>query len=123
MIHLQRFAYMAPKSTTPVAFPLSDLELGGLLPPMALADPSPYELNVPHEPGTSYDLYAAVCHHGEDGSGHYTSLVRNEQEGRGDWVEIDDEVVRTLESPDEVDDALLRAEQSAYLLFYKIGDA
>lgn len=137
MIHLERFAYNARKITTPISFPLSGLELGGLLPPMALAtDPSPYELRVPHESGTSYELYATVCHHGEDGSGHYTTLVRRPRRGRREghsfdgegleeeerWIEIDDETVTPLESPDELDDALLRAEETAYLLFYRISD-
>ncbi|GAA5981906.1 hypothetical protein JCM10908_004661 [Rhodotorula pacifica] len=126
-VHARRFAYNAPKLTTAVTFPLSGLELGGLLPPMALASPSPYELNVPHEQGTSYELYAAVCHHGEDGSGHYTTLVRREEDARagGDsearWYEIDDETVVPLSTSDAFDDALLRAEQSAYLLFYRIS--
>ncbi|BGP55270.1 ubiquitin-specific protease doa4 [Rhodotorula sphaerocarpa] len=103
----------------------SGLELGGLLPPLALASPSPYDLHVPHEPRTSYDLYAAAWHHGQDGSGHYTTLVRDggaEEDGDG-WCEIDDEVVTRLETPDAIDEALLRAERSAYLLFYRIGDA
>ena len=139
MIHLERFAYNARKITTPISFPLSGLELGGLLPPMALAYPSPYELHVPHEPGTSYELYAAVCHHGEDGSGHYTTLVRrrycrirerrkhgcDSAEGLSEeerWIEIDDETVTPLETADGLDDALLRAEETAYLLFYRISD-
>lgn len=98
---------------------------------MALAYPSPYELNVPHESGTSYELYAAVCHHGEDGSGHYTTLVRRSicknssfdgEKLEERWIEIDDETVTPLSTPDELDDALLRAKVTAYLLFYRISD-
>ncbi|KAG0667185.1 ubiquitin-specific protease doa4 [Rhodotorula mucilaginosa] len=103
VIHLERFAYNARKITTPISFPLSGLELGGLLPPMALAYPSPYELHVPHEPGTSYEFAEGLS-----------------EEER--WIEIDDETVTPLETADGLDDALLRAEETAYLLFYRISD-
>ncbi|GAA5861925.1 hypothetical protein JCM3774_001352 [Rhodotorula dairenensis] len=124
VIHLQRFAYDAPKLSTSISFPLAGLELGGLLPPLALASPSPYALHAPHEPGTSYELYAAVCHHGQDGSGHYTALVHVHHLGEGTadgWCEVDDEEVTVLSTPDALDAALLRAEQTAYLLFYRIS--
>ncbi|GAA6019051.1 hypothetical protein JCM8202_000655 [Rhodotorula sphaerocarpa] len=100
VIHLQRFAFPGPKTTTPIAFPLR---------PRARRPP----------PAARARLSVA------DGSGHYTTLVRDggaEEDGDG-WCEIDDEVVTRLETPDAIDEALLRAERSAYLLFYRIGDA
>lgn len=138
VIHLERFAYNAPKLTTAISFPLSGLELGGLLPPLALASEEgdhagPFALHAPHDPRTSYELYAAVCHHGQDGSGHYTALVHRahrgkevagrRREGAGWWYEIDDEEVTPLTTPDALDDALLRAEETAYLLFYRTSNS
>ncbi|GAA5997886.1 ubiquitin carboxyl-terminal hydrolase [Rhodotorula paludigena] len=122
IIHLKRFAYTSfppTKVSTRVTFPLNDLELGHLLPPMALASPSPYSLNLPHEPRTRYELYAACCHLGEDGSGHYTAIVRR-PDAPNAFVLIDDEQVDPLSSPAAQAAALRGAEETAYLLFYRI---
>ncbi|GJN89152.1 hypothetical protein Rhopal_002126-T1 [Rhodotorula paludigena] len=122
IIHLKRFAYTSfppTKVSTRVTFPLHGLELGHLLPPMALASPSPYSLNLPHEPRTRYELYAACCHLGEDGSGHYTALVRR-PDALSAFVLIDDEQVDPLSSPAAQAAALRGAEETAYLLFYRI---
>ncbi|GAA5886995.1 hypothetical protein JCM5296_005218 [Sporobolomyces johnsonii] len=114
IIHLKRFASydsLTEKVDTPVHFPLDDLELGHLLPPMALSNQ--YRLNLPHESETNYELHALCNHFGDDaGDGHYTAIVRNDDY----WVELDDERMTPL-SPAEV----LRSASSAYLLFYRIS--
>ncbi|GAA6027425.1 hypothetical protein JCM8097_007855 [Rhodosporidiobolus ruineniae] len=112
VIHLKRFSAFdsfSHKVDTPITFPLNNLELGYLLPPMAFA--SPYRLNLPHEPDTTSELYGACSHYGGDGDGHYKAIVRREDR----WFEADDERVTEVD-----EDAVQATASSAYLLFYQI---
>ncbi|BGP07817.1 ubiquitin-specific protease doa4 [Rhodotorula toruloides] len=120
IIHLKRFTSLSDKLTTRLSFPLTDLRLAHLLPPLALAPNPPFHLNLPHEPETTYELYAVCCHLGatiEDG--HYTALVRHSS----CWFEIDDERVRPLDTPAKLERAFREAEKTSYLLFYRIQRA
>ncbi|BGP70274.1 ubiquitin-specific protease doa4 [Rhodotorula toruloides] len=120
IIHLKRFTSLSDKLATRLSFPLSNLRLAHLLPPMALAPNPPFHLNLPHEPETTYELYAVCCHLGatiEDG--HYTALVRHSSS----WFEIDDERVRPLDTPAKLQRAFREAEKTSYLLFYRIQRA
>ncbi|BGP31840.1 ubiquitin-specific protease doa4 [Rhodotorula toruloides] len=120
IIHLKRFTSLSDRLATGLSFPLSNLHLAHLLPPMALAPKPPFRLNLPHEPETTYELYAVCCHLGatiEDG--HYTALVRHSSS----WFEIDDERVRPLDTPAKLERAFREAEKTSYLLFYRIQRA
>ncbi|GEM07460.1 ubiquitin thiolesterase [Rhodotorula toruloides] len=120
IIHLKRFTSLSDKLTTRLSFPLSNLRLAHLLPPLALAPNPPFHLNLPHEPETMYELYAACCHVGAGvGDGHYTALVRRSSS----WFEIDDERVRTLDTATKLERAFRGAEKTSYLLFYRIQRA
>lgn len=135
IIHLKRFTSLSDKLVTRLSFPLSNLRLDHLLPPLALAPNPPFALNLPHEPDTTYELYAACCHIGttiEDGhcasrrlpapelplthAPADTALVRH----RLSWFEIDDERVRALDTPTKLERAFHEAEKTSYLLFYRI---
>ncbi|GAA5909250.1 hypothetical protein JCM8208_005624 [Rhodotorula glutinis] len=125
IIHLKRFDPLSHKLTTRVALPLGPLPLGHLLPPLALD--SPYRLNAPHAPDTTYELFATVNHLGEDGSGHYTTLLREPTSPSAHpaapptFVLLDDETVDRLSSPSAQAAALRDAETTAYLLFFRLG--
>ncbi|GAA5861121.1 hypothetical protein JCM8547_008042 [Rhodosporidiobolus lusitaniae] len=113
VIHLKRFEFdsFTSKITTPVSFPLDDLELGGLLPPMVFSPQ--YRLNCPHERKTTYRLYGVCAHLGGDGDGHYKAVVR-----RGErWIEVDDEKVRELNAADVAPSF----STTAFLLFFEIA--
>lgn len=83
VVHLKRFAFSEAargKLECAVNFPISGLDLEA-----ALADGSPSRLPPDAEraaagrPGAAppYDLYAACCHSGTLGNGHYTALCLN----------------------------------------------
>jgi len=59
---------------------------------------------------TVYDLYSAVVHHGQLGSGHYISYVYNPDADA--WFEMNDSSVQ-LTTPEFV------ATQNVYVLFYE----
>lgn len=59
---------------------------------------------------TTYDLVAAIVHHGTAGGGHYTCYALNEPSSQ--WFEFDDSSVRPV-SADTV------ANCQAYVLFYQ----
>ncbi|GAA6051364.1 hypothetical protein JCM3770_004503 [Rhodotorula araucariae] len=130
IIHLKRFTPLATKLTTRVALPLAPLPLGHLLPPFALDPPRDYALNAPHQRETTYELYAACCHLGEDGSGHYTTLLRQPAAPSSNtaappppppaFVLLDDETVDPLSTPGAHAAALRTAEETAYLLFFRL---
>ncbi|BGP47871.1 ubiquitin-specific protease doa4 [Rhodotorula kratochvilovae] len=127
IIHLKRFTPLSTKLTTRVELPLAPLPLGHLLPPFALDPPRGYALNAPHERRTTYELYAACCHLGEDGSGHYTTLLRRpsapsaSSASTPSFVLLDDESVDPLSAPGAQAAALRKAEETAYLLFFRLA--
>lgn len=63
-----------------------------------------------HVKNTIYDLYAAVVHHGQLGSGHYLSYVFNVEADA--WFEVNDGHVKRT-TPEHV------AMQNVYVLFYE----
>ncbi|XP_063424439.1 ubiquitin carboxyl-terminal hydrolase 20-like [Mytilus trossulus] len=99
-VHLKRFRheFYSTKISTYVAFPLDSLDLKPFL----------------HKDCTSevtmYDLTGVICHHGSDGSGHYTAYCLNYVNEQ--WYEFDDTYVT------EVDiNQVMNCE--AYVLFYR----
>ncbi|GAA5909816.1 uncharacterized protein JCM6883_003102 [Sporobolomyces salmoneus] len=115
IIQLKRFtsySSFSAKVETNVDFPLEDLDLGYLLPPKSTSNR--FDLNLPHEANTNYELYALVNHLGsENTSGHYTAIVR-----KGDtFLEIDDESITPVPASELVD----RCASSVYLLFYRLS--
>ncbi|GAA6062093.1 hypothetical protein JCM10212_002343 [Sporobolomyces blumeae] len=115
VIHLKRFTHYdidSTKDTTPVDFPLDDLEMGDLLPPDSTS--GRYRLNLAHERRTTYELFALANHLGTEGdSGHYTAVVRK----RDTFLEVDDDTI-TAVSPRSI---YARYAKSAYILFYRIS--
>jgi ubiquitin C-terminal hydrolase len=95
-LNLKRFHFQdgrAVKISTPVQFPLTDLQLSSFLPHA-----------VP-----SYDLFATLDHHGIAGYGHYTANVCDSNQ---QWWNCDDDMVSKI-SADEV------VSKSAYVLLYR----
>ncbi|KAF4078174.1 hypothetical protein AMELA_G00196310 [Ameiurus melas] len=101
VIHLKRFTasrYSIRKSTVPVSFPLTDLDLG----PFGPSDCGP----------VLYDLYAICNHTGTVNMGHYTAVCKEE---RG-WCCYNDSCVTQI-SEDQLQSS------QAYLLFYKLKNS
>jgi len=68
-------------------------------------------------PGTVYDLFGVVNHHGNVGGGHYTADAVVTPAGAEDladgvWFNFNDSIVKQA-SPDRLD------KEAAYLLFYR----
>uniref|UniRef100_A0A8B9HR02 ubiquitinyl hydrolase 1 n=1 Tax=Astyanax mexicanus TaxID=7994 RepID=A0A8B9HR02_ASTMX len=98
VIHLNRFTmtrFSFCKSTVPVSFPLTDLDLG----PFGPVDCGP----------VLYDLYALCNHVGTVNMGHYTAACR-EEEG---WCCYNDSCVT------QIPEDQLQSSQ-AYVLFYQL---
>ncbi|KAI9009111.1 hypothetical protein DFJ74DRAFT_686848 [Hyaloraphidium curvatum] len=98
-LHVKRFRYSRSsraKIDTYVQFPLVGLDM------------APFTSD--HVKNTLYDLYAAVVHHGQLGSGHYVSYVYNS--GADAWFEMNDSVALPT-TPEVV------ASQNVYVLFYE----
>ncbi|CCH45581.1 Ubiquitin carboxyl-terminal hydrolase [Wickerhamomyces ciferrii] len=66
--------------------------------------------NVPQAGALNYELFAVVCHIGSVNTGHYITVIKNNE---GKWFRFDDSVVTLLEW-EQV------SKLQAYLLFYMI---
>ncbi|KAK3547160.1 hypothetical protein QTP86_015625 [Hemibagrus guttatus] len=98
VIHLKRFTasrYSIRKSTVPVSFPLTGLDLG----PFGPSDCGP----------VLYDLYALCDHMGTVNMGHYTAVCQDED----GWCCYNDSCVTQI-SADQLQS------NEAYLLFYRL---
>jgi len=105
IIHLKRFrwvgAFQRTKITTPVDYPLFDLDL------------SKYIISPNNQP-VKYDLYAVCIHKGGLNAGHYIAIASNHLQNR--WYCFNDDIVE-VSSPDAVNN-----NPDAYVLFYKKSD-
>lgn len=102
IIHLKRFDWnqtFRSKITTPVDFPLSNLDLRRW-----------HSGDEVSHVSALYDLFAVSNHYGGTGGGHYTANVKNLLDGA--WYNCDDSRVTPL-APDHVVSA------AAYVLFYR----
>ncbi|XP_076320954.1 ubiquitin carboxyl-terminal hydrolase 20-like isoform X2 [Tachypleus tridentatus] len=100
-IHLKRFRHevmFSSKISSFVSFPLEGLDMSPFL-----------HKNCPRET-TSYDLVAAICHHGTASCGHYTAYALNYLNDQ--WYEFDDQYVTAVD-PQVVQNC------EAYVLFYR----
>ncbi|KAI9172922.1 Ubiquitin carboxyl-terminal hydrolase 2 [Blastocladiella emersonii ATCC 22665] len=102
VVHLKRFASLRHKLTTPVAFPLADLDLSDILTPEASA----------RNP-RRYRLVGVLQHSGTLFFGHYiASVLRRDQ-----WYCMDDAGVARIADPARAAAGDWAA--SAYVLFYQ----
>lgn len=102
-IHLKRFRHgpmYSSKISSYVSFPMEGLDMS---PYMSRNDGDPNKV-------TTYDLIAAICHHGTAASGHYTAYALNNFNQT--WYEFDDQYVTAV-------DAHQVASCEAYVLFYR----
>ncbi|XP_013775645.2 ubiquitin carboxyl-terminal hydrolase 20-like isoform X2 [Limulus polyphemus] len=100
-IHLKRFRHevmFSSKISSFVSFPLEGLDMSPFL-----------HKNCPRET-TTYDLVAAICHHGTASCGHYTAYALNYLNDQ--WYEFDDQYVTAVD-PQVVKNC------EAYVLFYR----
>ena len=63
----------------------------------------------------AYDLYSVILHSGSIEAGHYTTLVKVNQNGDSLWVCVDDPNVIIIKEDPESQQVM----QNAYMLFYK----
>ncbi|KAL9988519.1 hypothetical protein ACROYT_G002974 [Oculina patagonica] len=105
-IHLKRFKhemYFSSKINHFISFPLTGLDMK----PYLVKD---FNRLDPSQKCTTYDLVAAITHHGSVGAGHYVSFAKNYINGK--WYEFNDSWVS------EVSDSYV-ADVEAYVLFYR----
>lgn len=105
-IHLKRFKhemYFSSKINHFISFPLIGLDMK----PFLVKDFNKLE---PNQKCTTYDLVAAITHHGNVGAGHYVTFAKNYISGK--WYEFNDSWVS------EVSDSYV-SDVEAYVLFYR----
>lgn len=121
VLHMKRFRFTRSaraKVDTYVQFPLVGLDMApftryGANHGCGLRLIDITNLSVLHSENvknTVYDLYAAIVHHGQLGSGHYISYIYNLEADA--WFEMNDSSVQ-ITTPEFV------ASQNAYVLFYE----
>lgn len=122
-ICIQRFDQRSTKVTTPVEFPLQDLDLA----PYAPEDGAP-EVGGPladdrHFNGPFlYDAYAAIHHLGPTvRAGHYVAFIKDDADNDNAWHKFNDKVITPMNMGDERNREQLYGtkEGQAYLIFYQ----
>ncbi|XP_037832382.1 probable ubiquitin carboxyl-terminal hydrolase creB isoform X2 [Kryptolebias marmoratus] len=80
----------------------------------------PYTLKIPQN--QTYELYAAVDHIGDLTGGHYTAVIKP-QDDEDRWFSFDDDRVTPLDESPFPDKKNIAISSSAYLLFYRKKDS
>jgi hypothetical protein len=131
IIHLKRFFYRSNttnfKLTTPVWFPVTNLDIGKYVMPQ---DDDYDALNLQHRTPYVYDLFAVCNHKGQNmANGHYTAFCKNPVDTR--WYCFDDSnctslseqssTTTTTNSPNNIFNNGFNqvCTENAYILFYK----
>jgi ubiquitin carboxyl-terminal hydrolase 20/33 len=100
-VHLKRFRHdlsYSSKISSPVIFPLTNLDM------------QQYLHKDCKSKAATYDLNAVICHHGTVGSGHYICYAKHSPSNK--WYEFDDQTVTQVSS-----ETVQNCE--AYVLFYQ----
>ncbi|KAI9659606.1 MAG: ubiquitin-specific protease doa4 [Alyxoria varia] len=130
VVHFKRFSAShsekARKITTPVEFPIKDLDLEPFMLPEPEGEnmneiqrrhPRAAEVPASMRPPFKYDAYAVMRHLGGTiASGHYISLVQDR--ARGCWREFNDDRVTDFK-PENLPPSKRLQNEQAYIVFYQ----
>jgi ubiquitin carboxyl-terminal hydrolase 8 len=131
VVHFKRFTAKLSKISTPIGFPLTNLNLTPfVLPPLTNAeravvaretnDPS-FVSRAPEDsmtPPYLYDAYGVVRHLGGSlGKGHYIAVCRDP--GRGCWRQFNDTIVGDVV---EADSARIGGKEAYVVFFERVGE-